>query len=386
MTGKIFIAKPRHRFSPQENDFRLRRGGFWTLRRTGPHATVGGAGAVRLASAPGMRGGALTEVGPDRWDSLLEGLGVTDAYYARGYLEASAPLASGEPAFLHLEGAGGDVVFPCLVRANPTDVVTPYGYGGPVGAGADPPLRTFAAAYEHWCAGRGAVTSFAVFHPLFANATSPAAVGFHRAALAGTVAWRLHDDDLLAGMHRHHRRRVRKAQETGLEAVAVVRPGSLDGFVALYTETMRRANASAFYFFDPNYWRALLAGVPLVRVDVRECDELVASVLGIGRPPWLHYHLGASSDAGRRAGASHLALYELARWGRANGYDTLHLGGGVGGRDDSLLDFKLRFAPEGRVDAQLGKTVHDVGAYHRLTGADQIDWDGFFPAYRRRAA
>jgi hypothetical protein len=119
-----------------------------------------------------------------------------------------------------------------------------------------------------------------------------------------------------------------------------------------------------------------------VRVDVRRAGELLASVLGMGEPPWLHYHLGGATDAARGTGASHLALYALAQWGREHGFATLHLGGGVGGRDDSLLEFKLRFAPGGLLPAAVGKAVHDRAAYLRLTAAEEIDWDGFFPAYR----
>jgi hypothetical protein len=144
---------------------------------------------------------------------------------------------------------------------------------------------------------------------------------------------------------------------------------------------MRRADADPFYFFGDEYWARLLA-VPLVRIDVRDGSRLAASVLGMGEPPWLHYHLGGSTDDGRRAGASHLALLSLATWGAEHGYEVLHLGGGVGGRDDSLFEYKLRFAPEGRVDMAIGKAVHDVGRYEALTGTPGVDWDAFFPAYR----
>jgi serine/alanine adding enzyme len=117
-------------------------------------------------------------------------------------------------------------------------------------------------------------------------------------------------------------------------------------------------------------------------VEARRNDERIGRVLGVGEPPWLHYHLGGAADAGRGTGASHLALYALARWGQAHGFDMLHLGGGVGGRADSLLEYKLRFAPAGLIGAAIGKAVHDVPAYLRLTGADAVDWDAFFPAYR----
>jgi hypothetical protein len=326
---------------------------------------------------------ACAEVEPQRWDASLRAAGVTDVYYSRGFVQASAALHGAEPVLLRLSGEAGEVLFACLVRPDPTDVVTPYGYGGPVGAGDAPPLAEFPAAYEAWCARRGAISSFLVFHPLLANADSPAAAGFRRIPLAGTVAWPLGEADLLAGMHKHHRRIVRRALREDHEVVVDAAPADLAEFAGVYEQTMRRAGASPFYFFPRGYWEALAADVPLVRVDVRAGGGgLLASVLGMGRPPWLHYHLGGATDAARGTGASHLALYSLACWGREQGFETLHLGGGVGGRDDSLLEFKQRFAPDGRVGVAIGKAVHDRAGYLRLSGADDVDWDAFFPAYR----
>lgn len=330
-------------------------------------------------SAAGAR---LVEVPPARWDAVLRAAGVTDVYYSHGFVAASAVLVDGEPVLLQLPGAGGAVLFACLLQRDPTDVVTPYGYGGPLGTGADPPLERFPAAYEAWCRARGAVSSFVVFHPLTGSGDSPASAAFRRAPLGDTVAWRLAGRDLLAGMHGHHRRLVRRAQADGLEVAIDPAPGELASFVELYEQTMRRARAAPFYFFPPRYWQELRRGVALARVDVRRRGRLVASVLGMGEPPWLHYHLGARGGNGH-PGASHLALYRLAAWGQEHGFETLHLGGGVGGRADSLFEFKLRFAPDGRVGCATGKAVHDRERYLRLAGADAIDWDAFFPAYRK---
>jgi serine/alanine adding enzyme len=329
----------------------------------------------------GAVSGGLVEVEAGRWDEVLRAAGLTDVYYSRGFVHASALLTGGAPVLLRLAGASGDVFFACVLRADPADVVTPYGYGGPAGTGQRPPLAEFPAAYQAWCEQRGIVSSFAVFHPLLRNADSPAASGFRRTALSGTVAWRL-EGDLLAGMHRHHRRLIRRAQADGLEVAVEPRPGELAEFVTLYEQTMRRADASTFYLFPPAYWEAMAADVPLVRVDARRDGETIASVLGMGEPPWLHYHLGGAAETGRGTGASHLALYGLACWGQEHGYDTLHLGGGVGGRADSLLQYKQRFAPDGRIGVAIGKAVHDMPAYLRLTGRDAVDWDAFFPAYR----
>jgi serine/alanine adding enzyme len=329
----------------------------------------------------------LVELDRRSWDELLRRLGVTDAYYAGGYGEAAALLAEGTPAFLHLAAADGDVVFPCLVRADPCDVVTPYGYGGPLCVGGAGAAAGFRAAYGAWCAARGAVSTFVVHHPLFANHEQANALGLRLGELAGTVGWPLQAPDLEARMHGHHRRLVRRARAAGLTAAVEPAPRDLAAFAALYADAMTRMGAAPFYLFPDPYWEALRCGVRLVVVAVRDRHGgLLAAVLGMGDPPWLHYHLGAAAAAGRGTGASHLALLTLAQWGQANGYDALHLGGGVGGRADSLLDYKRRFAPSGGLlPARVGKAVHDAAAYARLTGSAAIDWDGFFPAYRAGA-
>ena len=146
---------------------------------------------------------------------------------------------------------------------------------------------------------------------------------------------------------------------------------------------MRRAGAAPFYFFAaPPTGRRCCATSRSCGSTSRATDGLAASVLGMGEPPLLHYHLGGSTDAGRRAGASQLALLGLAQWGREHGFTTLHLGGGVGGRADSLLEYKRRFAPDGLVPSAIGKAVHDEPAYLAAAGAAAVDWDAFFPAYR----
>jgi hypothetical protein len=324
----------------------------------------------------------LVEVEPTRWDALVRGLGVSDVYYTGGFIGASAPLAGGTVALLDLPGDDGHVLFPCVLRDDPVDVVTPYGYGGPLGVGDNPPLAEFASRYQAWCEERGVISSFVVFHPLFANDASAVAAGFHRSALAGTVAWPLQGRDVFGAMHSHHRRVVRRATAEGFEVTIHPAPSELGNFVEVYEQTMRRAAASPFYSFPESYWHALVRDVPLVRVEVRQRGEVLSSVLGMGEPPWLHYHLGGTADAGRTTGASHLALYSLAVWGQERGYATLHLGGGVGGREDSLLEFKRRFAPDGLVSASVGKAVHDPARYRQLSGGDAVDWDAFFPAYR----
>jgi serine/alanine adding enzyme len=297
---------------------------------------------------------------------VLDGLGLVDAYLRRAYVESACVLEPGEPLLLEHGGAA----FALIRRSDPVDAITPYGYGGPVGGD----LPGFWDAYDAWCREQDVVTTFVRFHPLYANARD---APIHVEPLAPTIAWRLDSEELEAGMHLNHRRAVRKARNAG---VTVAAAGGVGDFVPLYEETMRRANASRFYFFAPEYWQAL-ERTQLVRFDAHLGGEIVASALCLASPPWLHYHLGASSDEGRKTGAMTLLFLEAATWARERGYERFHLGGGVGGASDSLHEFKRRFDPGGLVDAAIGKAVHDGERYARLTGRE-TSLEGFFPAYR----
>jgi hypothetical protein len=304
----------------------------------------------------------VREVPPEEWDRLE-----LDAYYRRPYVEAAA-LGGGRPFLLEHEGA----FFAGIEREDPRDVVTPYGYGGPTGPG-------FWPAYEAWARDRGALTTIVRFHPLYGNQDG---APIHVEELAPTVAWRLDGErDLLAGLHFKHRNKVRKAEKAGATVTAA---RGLGDFVALYDDTMQRLDASAEYRFPPEYWERLAGlGDALVRFDAAIDGEVVASALCLATPPWLHYHLSGTTDAGRSTGASTLVLLEAARWAQERGYDRFHLGGGLGGSADSLHHFKARFDPEGLVPAAVGKAIHDENAYRELSGG-QTGYEGYFPAYRHR--
>jgi serine/alanine adding enzyme len=316
----------------------------------------------------------VREVPADEWDDLLTELGCADAYLLRAYVEASCVLDPCEPVLLEAQGA----VMACIVRPIPEsdlhDVTTPYGYGGPVGGGSG-----FFEEYETWCTERGIVSTFVRYHPLFENYRGG---GFNASYASPTVAWQL-DGELLAGMHGKHRNTVRKAQRAGV-AVEAAPSADLRTFAALYESTMQRQEAAPYYFFPPAYWERLGAlGDRLVLFDAIHKGEIVASALCMRGDRWLHYHLGATHDSARDLGASNLLLYTAALWGQEQGLETFHLGGGAGGHEDSLFAFKRRFSADGLREFWTGRAVHDEHAYRELSGGDDLELDGFFPAYRR---
>jgi lipopolysaccharide/colanic/teichoic acid biosynthesis glycosyltransferase len=321
------------------------------------------------------------EVPLAEWDAVLGELGIQDVYFLRDYVAAACMLDGGRPTLLHAE----DSVFACSVRPIPgserEDVTSPYGYGGPVGSRT----RDFWPGYERWCAERAVVSTFVRFHPLYANhLDAPPSVRLER--LADTTSWPLdRSAGLFESMHRHHRRAVRKAEQRVAVRVSEA-PDDLGAFIGLYEDTMVRVGADDFYFFPRDYWDALASrlGDHLVLFDAVDDAGVAASILCLATPPWLHYHLGGSTDRARAAGASNLLMLEAARWGRRHAFTEFHLGGGVGGSQDSLWQYKRRYAPTGARELWIGKLVHDEHAYAELSGTDRAE--SWFPAYRRRSA
>lgn len=320
------------------------------------------------------------------WDGLVRRLGGDSTYHSLGYHAASAILEKGGavPVLLHHSGGPVEWALPLLLRPLPDgpgwDATSAYGYGGPLSTSSveDP---GFVEAVDDWALANHVVASFVRYHPLMGNHQ----LGPQRAvAQAGqTIAWNIRHDDLLGSMHAHHRRAVRKADRAGIE-VRIVAPADLQGFQGLYEDTMRRQGARAFYFFPDAYWEALLGRCSenLLLLEAVLDDVVVAAILCFVSPPYLHYHLGASHDAGRHVGASNRLFLAAAQWGRDRGLIVFHLGGGVHGASDSpLFVFKQRFDPSAApLDFHVGRWVHDLAQYRRLSSiASDSD---FFPPWR----
>jgi hypothetical protein len=82
-------------------------------------------------------------------------------------------------------------------------------------------------------------------------------------------------------------------------------------------------------------------------------------------------------------------IHFMSRWLKRRGARTLHLGGGRGGREDSLFLFKrgfskLRAPAESFLLVTMAETYRElVSEWSKTTGEPMDGRDGFFPPYRR---
>ena len=232
--------------------------------------------------------------------------------------------------------------------------------------------RRSGSSTRSWCVENDVVSTFLRFHPLLENQRlAGSAVELER--LADTVSWRLDgNDDLFEGMHRHHRRVVRKA-EAELEVEAREPPDRLDAFTALYEAAMRRAGR-----------RALLPLSARVLGQARERRARPPRVLR--RRTRRARSSRASSASPRRRGSTTTSAQRSslpARSVRAT-CSCSRRPAGAGRRATSSSTSAAASAAArtrsgstsaasrpARREAWIGKLVHDEAAYFELAGAQR---------------
>jgi lipid II:glycine glycyltransferase (peptidoglycan interpeptide bridge formation enzyme) len=149
------------------------------------------------------------------------------------------------------------------------------------------------------------------------------------------------------GYRKNYRYEVRRLRQEGFTVYRDRECRLLLSFVALYTQTMRRVGAKDLYFFDEDYFLALrnALGESLQLIVAESEGEMRAAALFIHTCGIIQYHLSASETQRSSLSPSKLVLDEARLWGNEVGARWLHLGGGVGVRDDNLFAFKSGFSP-----------------------------------------
>ena len=77
--------------------------------------------------------------------------------------------------------------------------------------------------------------------------------------------------------------------------------------------------------------------------------------------------------------------YAITLWGKENGYNVIHNGGGrTNSEEDSLYKFKKQFAQNTKFDFYIGKNIWNQDIYKKLCDYKKVDInEEFFPAYRK---
>lgn len=353
----------------------------------------------------------ILDAGDPRWVDALREI-PHDFYSLPEYVTLASRFEGGTPIAILASDEGRRLLMPLLLRDIPAglggagvrgrqDALSPYGYPG-IGLASTPPaepadatfLDTAMTAVIGALRERGVVSVFIRLNPLLPVDAS--ALTRHGLVVdhGRTVSIDLLRDekDLFRDLRRGHRKDLRRLNRLGYtcEMDDTCRPESIAAFVAVYTETMDRLSASGTYYFDAKYVQDLIAALRgRVTIAVtRSGDEVVAVGLFTECDGIVQDHLGGTRSAYLPFAPSKLETWEAAHWAKARGNRVLHLGGGLGGAEDALFDFKAGFSPDRHL-FQTVRIVIDSLAYDALleswsavAGHSALDPRGFFPPYR----
>lgn len=334
----------------------------------------------------------------EEWDKVVRSFASHDVYYLPGYAKAFQLHGDGEPLLLYYKDEkcrGINVVmkrdiadneyFADKISANSFfDITTPYGYGGWLIEGEGESTRLF-AEYEKWCREHHIVSEFVRYHPMLNNAQM--SEGFYDVVYLGkTIAMDLSSPEIIwENLTGKNKNKVRKAQKSGVKIYHGQFPDIYRTFKEIYNLTMDSDNASPYYYFDECFYDSIQNDITdESQVFWAELDgKIIAVSIMLTTNGYMNYHLSGSLKEARNVAPSNLLLYRAALWGSRHGCKSLHLGGGVGSREDSLYTFKSGFNRNDTKQFAIGKKIYMNDVYEMLVRMKNVDPEvSFFPGYR----
>ena len=336
----------------------------------------------------------LLDVHAPRWHDTVARLR-HDFYHLPSYVALAAEYDGGEPTAAYAEEGDQRLLVPLVLRrgvGGMLDATSPYGYPGPLVSGSASFVRRAWRAIRDRLRSERFVSAFLRLHPLL-NPDVPEEAGVvveHGETVS--VDLTLPREELWRQTMSGHRNEINRAVRAGHRAYFDEGWEHLATFSQLYRATMQRHGATGHYLFSDRYFgqlrEALGDRLRLCVVDVG--GAVAAAGLFAETDGIVQYHLSASDSAFSQHRPTKLMLHFVRDWAKDRGNRRMHLGGGVGGRQDALFRFKAGFS-HARHPFRTLRMVLDEAAYAAIVHAhdatlDPHRLDGFFPLYRRPAA
>jgi hypothetical protein len=338
------------------------------------------------------------------WAGILAQSVQHDFHHLAGYHRLAEHRGEGTAGLFTYRAGGYVIALPLLLRpidesdpAGLQDATSVYGYGGPVASDdriPDQVIRSFHVALRDELVRRRVVTVFSRLHPLISQRHLLSGLGEIR-SIGPTVSidLTLPLDGQWAGYSKKCRRIIRKAREEGVVCIDDREGKYRRDWTEIYQETMRRVGASPAYLFDDEYFDLMAAELgPVLHLFVALIDgKTAAAGLYTICDGIVQAHLGGLRSEYSRLSPVRLLDDTARRWAVDAGAWVFHLGGGVGGQEDSLFHYKAGFSDR-RHEFATWRWIVDTAAYQELCERRERlegpQGDGaadafYFPAYRR---
>ncbi len=315
------------------------------------------------------------------WNAVLSKVEAYDFYHTSSYQRLDC---AGTARLLVFEEGAECAAIPLIFRQIPhidrRDVSSVYGYAGWVRTAGFYPEAVFPMLQDYFNEEK-IVSAFSRLHPLIPGSAffklgevSDLSVTLGMdLSLPEQMQWKAYSRSVRGSILRNKRsgeRVIRAESEVGVQH-----------FLKIYADAMTRLKAAPHYFFPESYFQALLNSPDFesfVLLAERH-GEITGGALFVVCGAIMQYHLGAVANGSMSFSPLKLLLDEARRIAVEKKCSVFHLGGGHGGKDDSLFTFKSRMSTSS-YPFQVWKWIVDEPYYEQLSRSKSSS--SFFPAYR----
>ncbi|ASU34726.1 GNAT family N-acetyltransferase [Mucilaginibacter xinganensis] len=328
------------------------------------------------------------------WDDYMMKALMNECFHSWGYHLLNN---EGEPLLFIYEEEGFFIALPVIKRQIENspyfDMTSVYGYSGPVSNIdlshlSSLTISQFKISFTNFMQNESAICMFSRLHPFINQLTLT--TGFGGIRKNGTT---LYIDLSISVQDQHNRydkrlsRQIRRLRKQGFEIKESCDLAEIRGFIEMYHKNMDRVSASKNYYFEEKYFVDLLNidGFDNRLILIYEGRKLVCGALVLLSDNIIRNHLSATAPEYLKESPSKLLTDEISVMGRRLGKKIFHLGGGVGGKEDTLYRFKRLFSGL-QVKDHIWCYINDEQAYNDLVQRNGVAIDpqsAYFPLYRQ---
>lgn len=273
------------------------------------------------------------------------------------------------------------------------DCTCVYGYTGPL-ANIDfsevpkDVINDFISKLTIYFNSQYIISVFCVLHPLLnqsllLNATN----SLVNVGKTVAIDLRITLEEQIAQYRRPIRMKINQLRNKGFEVRLINTESQLIQFADIYRENMTKVGASEHYLFDNTYFIEFMNAVDF-KAELLAAyyqDKMVAGAMVTLTNNIMQLHLAGTSNEFLKESPMKLIFDEACLLGRKRGMHFMHLGSGVGGKEDSLFHFKQGFS-ENTFDFTtwryiVNKKIYNELVQRKLAGNEAPDTD-LFPLYR----
>jgi len=326
----------------------------------------------------------------DEWNEIIRSMNRYDFYHLNEYhlLENS-----GRSLLLYFSSDETRIVLPVVLRriegTEYNDITSVYGYAGPLSNRENPDTQAISEFQKHlifFFEENNIVSAFSRLHPFFENQklilsdlgeviNTNQTVGIDLSLPVNEQKWQYSSSLKKQLNHFKQKNIIVKNAESREE---------IDIFIEIYNESMKRVNAPEMYFFSKDYFYTFMENLPSSLFLAYYNDEIISGSLFTMCNGIVQIHLSAVKDKFLHLSPLKLVWDCIRIYSDEQNAKWLHLGGGVGGMDDDLFQFKTRFS-DLRFIFKTWRYIHNETVYNRLVSGkypEKIPQSSYFPIYR----